>query len=96
MLPLSVLAMLLLIVTLLAATQSPAGRLRFARVALSACLVLMPIMAATLIGGCGGGSSSTPPPPPPVTGTPAGTYTITVTATSGSTTATTPLTLIVQ
>jgi len=96
MLPLSVLAVLLLIVTLLAAAQSPAARLRFARVALSACLVLMPIMAATLIGGCGGGSSSTPPPPPPVTGTPAGTYTITVTATSGSTTATTPLTLIVQ
>ncbi len=95
MLPLSVLAVLLLIITLLAATQSPAGRLRFARVALSACLVLMPIVAATLIGGCGGGSSSTPPPPP-VTGTPAGTYMITVTATSGSTTATTQLTLIVQ
>jgi hypothetical protein len=96
MLPLSVLAMLLLIVTLLAATQSPAGRLRFARVALSACLVLMPIVAATLLVGCGGGSSSTPPPPPPVTGTPAGTYPITVTATSGSTTATTQLTLVVQ
>ena len=96
MLPLSVLAVLLLIVTLLAAAQSPAARLRFARVALSACLVLMPIVAATLLVGCGGGSSSTPPPPPPVTGTPAGTYTITVTATSGSTTATTPLTLIVQ
>jgi len=95
MLPLSVLAVLLLIITLLAATQSPAGRLRFARVALSACLVLMPIIAATLIGGCGGGSSSTPPPPP-VTGTPAGTYMITVTATSGSTTATTQLTLVVQ
>jgi sugar lactone lactonase YvrE len=94
MLPLSVLATLLLIVTLLAATQSPAGRLRVARVALSACLVLMPIMAATLLGGCGGGSSSTPPPP--VTGTPAGTYTVTVTATSGSATATTKLTLIVQ
>jgi sugar lactone lactonase YvrE len=95
MLPLSVLAVLLLIITLLAATQSPAGRLRFARVALSACLVLMPIIAATLIGGCGGGSSSTPPPP--VTGTPAGTYMITVTATSGSATpATTQLTLIVQ
>jgi len=94
MLPLSVLAMLLLIVTLLAATQSPAGRLRIARVALSACLVLMPIVAATLIGGCGGGSSSTTPPP--ATGTPAGTSTITVTATSGSQTATTKLTLIVQ
>jgi hypothetical protein len=95
MLPLSVLATLLLIVALLAATQSPAGRLRVARVALSACLVLMPIMAATLLGGCGGGGSSSTPPPP-VTGTPAGTYTVTVTATTGSTTATTKLTLIVQ
>jgi uncharacterized protein YceK len=95
MLPLSALAVILLVVTLLAATQSPAGRLRVARVALSACLVLMPIMAATLLGGCGGGGSSTPPPPP-VTGTPAGTYTITVNATSGSTTAKTQLTLIVQ
>jgi hypothetical protein len=94
MLPLSALAMLLLIATLLAATQTPTGRLRFARVALSACLVLMPITAATLIVGCGGGSSSTTPPP--VTGTPAGTYMITVTATSGSTTANTQLTLVVQ
>jgi sugar lactone lactonase YvrE len=94
MLTFSALAMLLLIATLLAATQSPAGRLRFARVALSACLVLMPIAAATLIVGCGGGSSSTTPPP--VTGTPAGTYMITVTATSGSTTANTQLTLVVQ
>lgn len=95
MLPISVLAVLLLIVTLLATTQSPAGRLRVARVALSACLVLMPIAAATLLVGCGGGSSSTPPPPPP-TGTPTGTYTVAVTATSGSQTATTKLTLIVQ
>ncbi len=95
MLPISVLAVLLLIVALLATTQSPAGRLRVARVALSACLVLMPIVAATLLVGCGGGSSSAPPPPPQ-TGTPAGTYTIVVTATSGSTTGTSNLTLIVQ
>jgi hypothetical protein len=94
MLPISVLAMLLLIATVLATTQRPAGRLRFARMALSVCLVLMPIAAATLIGGCGGGSSSTTPPP--TTGTPAGTSTITVTATSGSQTATTKLTLVVQ
>src|SRR5580704_9911475 len=46
--------------------------------------------------GCGGGSShsSTPPPPPPATA--AGTYNITVTATSGSTTSTTGFTLFVQ
>jgi hypothetical protein len=94
MLPLSALAVLFLIVTVLATTQSTAGRLRFARVALSACLVVMPIAAATLIGGCGGGSSSTTPPP--ATGTPAGTSTITVTATSSGQTATTKLTLVVQ
>jgi hypothetical protein len=96
MLPLSVLAVLLLIVTMLAATQSPAGRLRLARVALAACLVLMPITAATLLVGCGGGSSSPAPTPTPTPGTPAGTYTITVTATSGSTTTTAQLTLVVQ
>ncbi len=96
MLPISVLAVLLLMVTLLATAQSPAGRLRVARVALSACLVLMPIAAATLLVGCGGGGSSSTPPPPPQSGTPTGTYTLTVTATSGSQTATTKLTLIVQ
>jgi sugar lactone lactonase YvrE len=96
MLPISVLAVLLLIVSLLAKTQSPVGRLRVARVALSACLVLMPIAAATLLVGCGGGGSSSTPPPPPQSGTPTGTYTVTVTATSGSQTATTKLTLIVQ
>ena len=95
MLPLSVLAMLLLIVTLLAATQSPAGRLRLARVVLSACLVLMPIVAATLSAVAAAALQLTPPPPP-VTGTPAGSYTIAVTATSGSTTAATQLTLVVQ
>jgi hypothetical protein len=45
--------------------------------------------------GCGGGSS-TPPPPPPPTGTPAGTYTVTVTGTSGATTHTTTLMLTVN
>jgi sugar lactone lactonase YvrE len=95
MLPVSVLAMLLLIATLLATTQSPAGRLRLARAALSACLLLMPIAAATLLVGCGGGSSSSTTPPP-ATGTAAGTYTVVVTAKSGSQTASTNLTLIVQ
>lgn len=45
---------------------------------------------------CGGGGSSTPPPPPPPTPTPAGTYNLVVSATSGSTTSTTPITLYVQ
>ena len=47
--------------------------------------------------GCGGGGGTTiPPPPPPPSGTPANTYTVTVTGTSGALTRTTTLTLIVQ
>jgi hypothetical protein len=47
--------------------------------------------------GCGGGgSSSTPPPPPPIPATLAGTYNITVTATSGSIISATGFTLFVQ
>jgi len=44
--------------------------------------------------GCGGGGT-TPPPPPPA-GTPAGSYTINVTATSGNLSHTTTLTLVVN
>jgi len=63
--------------------------------------VLLPVagmlrLVLLQMGGCGGGGGSTPPPPPPVTGTQAGTYTITLTATSGSLTRATNLTLIVQ
>lgn len=46
-----------------------------------------------LVAGCGGGGGSTPPP---VTGTPAGTYRITITATSGTETAATIVTVVVQ
>jgi len=66
-------------------------RQRFAGVLPLAGLVLF-LMLQTI--GCGGGSSYTPPPPP--TGTPAGTYVVTVTATSGALTHTTTLTLVVQ
>jgi len=62
---------------------------------MSLCLILMPIVASTVLVGCGGGSSSSTPPPAQ-TGTPAGTYAITVTATSGSTNTTAALTLVVQ
>ena len=79
------LALLFIIAMMFGWMQNQAGRARTLRVALSLCLILMPIAAATVLVGCGGGSSSTTPPP--VTGTPAGTYTLTVTATSGSTTA---------
>ena len=46
--------------------------------------------------GCGGGGSHTPPPPPPTPATLAGTYNISVSATSGSITSTTGFTLFVQ
>jgi hypothetical protein len=47
-----------------------------------------------VLAGCGGGSGSTGPPP--VSGTPPGTYTLTLTMVSGSFTHTSTLTLIVQ
>jgi hypothetical protein len=47
-------------------------------------------------GGGGGGNPPPPPPPPVVTGTPAGTYTINVSATSGAITHTTSVSVIVQ
>jgi Pro-kumamolisin, activation domain/Bacterial Ig-like domain (group 3) len=47
--------------------------------------------------GCGGGSHSTPvPPTPPIISTPAGNYTVGVTATSGSTTSSASFALTVQ
>jgi hypothetical protein len=49
------------------------------------------VLASIAMGGCGGGSS-----PQSTQGTPAGTYTATVTATSGSLNHTTTLTIIVQ
>jgi hypothetical protein len=60
------------------------------------------VLAAALAVGCGGKSSAsnapapTPTPTPTASGTPAGTYTLMVTAISGSITHTEPLTLIVQ
>jgi sugar lactone lactonase YvrE len=91
--PMASLAVLFAIVMMFSWMQKPASRMRTLRVALSVCLILMPIAAATMLVGCGGSSSTSPPP---ATGTPAGSYTLTVTATSGSTTASTTVTLVVN
>jgi len=58
----------------------------------------VPMLLAIILIGCGGSSSSPlPPPPPPLSGgTPAGTYTLTLTTASGSDSHTTQLTLIVN
>lgn len=55
--------------------------------------IVLTLVGVALLQSCGGGGSSSgggsttpPPPPPPPTGTPAGTYTITINATSGATT----------
>jgi hypothetical protein len=54
------------------------------------------VLAFVALTGCGGSSSSSPPPPTTLPGTPAGTYTATVTATSGSLSQQETLTVIVQ
>ena len=64
-------------------------RKRNARAAL---MLLGAMLVALAIASCGGGS----PPPPPVTGTPAGSFSVTVTATSGATTHSSTITLNVQ
>src|SRR3974390_1628914 len=56
-------------------------------------LILLQLVA--MLGACNGGSSSGPPPPP-VVGTPAGTYTLTLTGTSGIAQRTMQFTLVVQ
>jgi Lactonase, 7-bladed beta-propeller len=60
--------------------------------------VSISILLATMIGaaGCGGGGSGTVVPPPPIVGTPAGTYTVTVTGAAGSFSGKIDLTLIVK
>jgi len=86
--PLFLVSMLLALVLLRFAR---ARRQRLVGVLPLATLILFILFQAV---GCGGGGGYTPPPPP--TGTPAGTYTVTVTGASGITTHTTALTLVVN
>ena len=57
-------------------------------------LRIAPLTLLLALGSCGGGSTGSPQPG--ATGTPAGTYTLNVKATSGATSQTASLTLIVQ
>jgi len=84
-----VLVSLLLVVLLLGSSHTRYRRLASALSFASLCLIL--VFQAT---GCGSGSGSSSSPP--ATGTPAGTYTVTVIGTSGNTTHATTLTLIVS
>jgi hypothetical protein len=53
-------------------------------------------MALILMTGCAGGTGIAPNSPTPQTGTAAGTYTVTVTGTSGNLQHSLPITLVVQ
>ena len=59
-------------------------------------LLLIVVAFVLLLGACGGGGSSSPPPPPPQFKTPPGTYTVTVTGTSGAAQRSAQITLVVQ
>ncbi|GAC1671738.1 MAG: hypothetical protein PVS2B2_03420 [Candidatus Acidiferrum sp.] len=88
----AVLALAILLAALLA-RFGRTRRQRYAGALPLGTIVLFLVLEAT---GCGGGGGGTPPPPPPPTGTTAGTYTINVTATSGTLSHSTTLTLVVQ
>jgi hypothetical protein len=77
-----VLAMLLVLLWLRRCKQAAAGgRIAWAARSAFAASILLFAMGAVM-SGCGGGTP--PPPPPPSGGTPVGTYTLTVTATSAT------------
>jgi hypothetical protein len=84
--PIIVLILLCFLLTLFARTR----RQRVVAALPLAGILLFLVLQAV---GCGGGSSYTTPPPPPPSGTPAGTYTITVTGVSTNPNATHSATL---
>jgi hypothetical protein len=69
------------------------ARTRRGRLGSSVAILFLVLWVTLEFTACGGGGGSTLPPP---TGTPAGTYTVAVTGTSGNTSHTTSLTLIVN
>ncbi|MBZ5701357.1 MAG: glycoside hydrolase [Acidobacteriia bacterium] len=91
MLPVVPAALLAAVLLALLAYQTKRPRPRLGLTAAFAALAFFVILP---LAGCGGGSSSAPPPV--TNSTPKGTYTITVTGTSGSITHTTPLTIVVN
>jgi len=88
-LPISVLALLLVAIY----TLARAARLRKPRFV---CAFVGVLLACLLLStsGCGGGANNTPPPPP--SGTPPGTYTLTLMASSQTASSALPLTLTVN
>jgi hypothetical protein len=95
---LTIVALLFCIATFTAAAKNPAYRGRAIRATVTACLLIMPVVAGLAFTGCGGGSSGgTGGGGGGQTGTPAGTYTISITPTVNGTAQTaTSLTLTVQ
>jgi Abnormal spindle-like microcephaly-assoc'd, ASPM-SPD-2-Hydin/Beta-propeller repeat len=61
-----------------------------------ASVLLLACMTLIALTGCGGGGSTPPPPPPQTLTTPPGTYTLTVSATTGTASASQSLTLTVR
>lgn len=86
---------LLLLLTAVLAAISMRHRLAQGR-RLKPALALAGLLLLAALSGCGGGSSQGPPIVQNPQGTPAGTYTVTVNATSPNANASTPVTLIVK
>lgn len=93
-LPLTAFPAALVFAALLFGILAISGRKQRLRFALTAACAVLLLLAILPLAGCGSGGSSAPPTS--TNRTPAGTYTVTVTGTSGSITHTTPFTLIVQ